>query len=100
MTSKPVVWIVDDLPSNLKTFADSHARAFRVRKFSHPSEVLQLISDGERPDALLCDVFFYDTPQQAEAIEVKITGEVVKLQHTAHDIGADEDKYLAGIKLM
>ena len=100
MHARPVVWFVDDLPSNLTAFASAHSEAFSVRTFSDPSEVLGLLAAGERPDALLCDVFFYETPDRAWDIEHRIADEAAKLRQTAHDIAADADRYLAGIDLM
>ncbi len=37
MKKKPVVWYVDDLPSNLERFKNNHQQAFKVRTFSMAS---------------------------------------------------------------
>ena len=100
MKSRPVVWFVDDLPGNLATFKSVHDREFNVRTFSDPSEVVRLLRTKERPDALLCDVFFYETVEKAAQVEKQIADEAAKLRQTAHEIGADGDKYLAGIALI
>lgn len=100
MTSRPTVWFVDDLPVNLTTFAAAHGQEFNVQTFAEPSKVLALIDANERPDALLCDIFFYETPEKAEKIERRITDEAAKLSKTADEIGAATAKYLAGIDLI
>lgn len=100
MTSaKPTVWFVDDLQSNLDAFSAAHSDAFNVVTFLHTSDVQERLKH-ETPDALLCDIFFYDTPEGAEAIESQIQGESQKLRQTALDIGAYQERYLAGISLM
>jgi hypothetical protein len=99
MTSQPTVWFVDDLPSNLKEFERRHAGAFHVVTFRSPAEVLRTL-EKDRPDALLSDIFFYDTPERAEEIERKVNDEAEKLRGSAHQIGADRENCLAGIELI
>lgn len=98
MNAKPRIWFVDDLQSNLDAFAAAH-QEFDVTSFSEPTRVLARLRE-EQPDALLCDVFFYDTPEEAQAIEDRISKEVDALRRTAIAIGATEDRHLAGIALI
>lgn len=93
------VWFVDDLQSNLDYFEEKHFNTFKTRKFLDPEKVLEAL-DKEKPDALLCDVFFYDTPEKAEEIETIVNKEAERVRSVAHEIEADSDKYLAGIDLM
>ena len=99
MTSKPTVWFVDDLDENLEAFRAKHADRFDVRTFSTPQEVLERLQE-EAPDALLCDIFFYDTPEQAAAIERKMEDEAERMRSVAREIGAVDEKYQAGIDLI
>lgn len=93
------VWFVDDLQSNLDAFIQAHGDYFEVTTFTDPAAVLNRLSQ-EKPDALLCDVFFYDTPQEAQSIEDRVTKELDALRQTAISIGATEDRFLVGITLM
>jgi hypothetical protein len=60
MKKKWSVWLVDDLPSNLKKFTSNHKGHYAIRTFKHPNQVMKQIVKKNYPDALLCDVFFYD----------------------------------------
>src|SRR5215831_15460471 len=71
MSPKYTVWFVDDLPRNRATFETNHGNDFAIETFSKTSDVLARIHDGEYPDALLCDIFFYDTVEEAERVEVE-----------------------------
>ncbi len=99
MKTLPIVWYVDDLQSNLDKFADGHKRAFHVERFTRPQEILDALGT-RRPDALLCDVFFYDSESQSKEMEDKVQEAAMELQKTAHSIGADAEKYQAGITLI
>jgi CheY-like chemotaxis protein len=96
---KPRVWFVDDLPSNRERFEKNHKEAFDIRLFTKPAEVVHCLSQ-EQPDALLCDIFFYKNVKKAERIEAKVKQMASQLKAVAHDIGADTQKSLAGIKLI
>ena len=99
MAKKPKVWFVDDLQSNLDEFTEAHDQYFEVTTFLEPTEVFDRLNQ-ERPDALLCDVFFYDTPEEAQRIEIGVSEEAAALRDTAINIGALEDRLLVGITLM
>ena len=99
MSSKPTVWFVDDLKSNLDAFVEAHGDTFDVETFSEPRQVLNRLLE-KTPDALLCDIYFYDTPFQAKNNEKQIQDEIFRLKQFFRKIGADKDKYLAGIDLI
>jgi hypothetical protein len=96
---KPVVWYVDDLPSNLDRFEREHRRAFMVRRFSRPEEVIAALTEAQ-PDALLCDVFFYETVEIAEEKEEQVRKKVEELQQFGADIGANSLATQQGIPLI
>jgi len=72
MSPQYTVWFVDDLPRNRATFETNHGNDFAIKTFSKTSDVLTRIHKGEYPDALLYDIFFYDTVEEAERVEKTI----------------------------
>jgi hypothetical protein len=100
MTSNYRVWLVDDLAKNRHQFEINHASDFDVEKFAKPSDVLSRIVRGEYPDALLIDVFFYDTEEQAEKAEEEVAVIANKLRKDAAKLGLFDHKYAAEITLM
>jgi predicted nucleotide-binding protein len=100
MNYKPKVWLVDDLPNNLGKFEANHAGHFDVKTFSKTKDVLDLIQQGARPDALLCDVFFYDTVKEAERVEEVVADLSGRLKSAAVDANANDPERAKGIKLM
>jgi hypothetical protein len=66
------VWLVDDLPANRTKFRVRHKRHFRVTVFKSPDDVRRALSSGKRPNALLCDVYFYDNAKQRENVETEV----------------------------
>ena len=85
MPGKSKVWFVDDPPR--KKFAKNHAADFDVTTFPATDAVLKRIVRGDLPNALLCDVFFYDTVEEAERVERKIDDLAKQLRDTAIEIG-------------
>jgi predicted nucleotide-binding protein len=100
MDHKPKVWLVDDLPRNLQRFEANHQENFDIRTFSNTREVLALIQKGERPDALLCDVFFYESVEEAERIESDVEKLAIHLKAEASKARANDPQRAKGIKLM
>jgi predicted nucleotide-binding protein len=100
MEHKPKVWLVDDLPRNLDRFNANHREHFDIRTFSNTRGVFDLIERGERPDALLCDIFFYDSVQEAENIENDVEQLAIDLKAKASKAGANDPQRAKGIKLM
>ena len=64
-----VVWLVDDRQQNRKTFEQNHGIEFEIELFSEPDQVLSALREGRRPDALVCDVYFYRDEREREEIE-------------------------------
>lgn len=99
MRRRPVVWFVDDLEENRERFAADHGDTFNIEMFETPQEVLDRLKKA-RPDALLCDIFFYDTQEEAQAAEEKIEEEKVRIHEIAHEIGALDEDRQAGVELI
>lgn len=99
MTKKPVVWYVDDLPSNLEKFKSNHQQAFTVRTFATPGEVTAALVES-RPDALLCDIFFYDSVEVAKEMESKVQEKAAELRTFGEQIGANKVGNQAGVQLI
>jgi hypothetical protein len=99
MKKKPVIWYVDDLPSNLKKFRNNHEQAFKVVTFETPEQVTAALIEST-PDALLCDVFFYESVEIAEEMESKVQEKAVELRKFGEDIGANKITYQAGVPLI
>jgi hypothetical protein len=95
---KPIVWFVDDLQTNLDDFHQRHDAVFDVRTTTNPNEIKSWLKI-KRPDALLCDVFFYP-PDRATHIEDRVKQEAARMEAFAHDIVADKDSHITGIELM
>jgi hypothetical protein len=100
MTRHPTVWYVDDLPSNLEAFRQKHKSHFEITVFTEPSAVLRRIHKREYPDALLCDVFFYPSVEEAKRVEELVAQLATDLKQKALDIGAYDHTHAAGVVLM
>src|ERR1039458_1225667 len=99
MNKKPVVWYVYDLPSNLEKFKEKHSEAFTIETFSRPERVLESL-EKSRPDALLCDIFFYENGEIAEEMETKVWEKAKELSKFGEFIGANKLTNQDGIKLI
>jgi hypothetical protein len=99
MKKKPIVWYVDDLPENLAKFSQDHSELFEVETFKSAAEVLRALAKST-PDALLCDIFFYDTPEVAREMEDKVRAKAEELRAFGDHIGASKLQNLAGIDLI
>lgn len=100
MSPKYAVWLVDDLPRNRASFEVKHGNDFAIETFSKTSDVLTRIHNGEYPDALLCDIFFYDTVEEAEHVEKSIIELAENLKKTAVKLGVHDHTHAIGITLM
>ena len=100
MVEKPVVWFVDDLPRNRKAFRTHHKDHFVIKLFSKPGAVLKRFRKREYPDALLCDLFFYETVQEAEWVENQIARLAKELKDRAIEMELYDHRHAAGIDLM
>ncbi|MCI0401590.1 MAG: hypothetical protein L0Z68_09925 [Gammaproteobacteria bacterium] len=97
---KPAVWFVDDLSSNRERFRESHKDAFIVTTFRDPAEVLDELAQSGPPNALLCDIYFYQTEEEAKIIEERIGSAAKQLRGLAAEIGADNKDAQRGIALI
>jgi CheY-like chemotaxis protein len=101
MSAEYTVWLVDDLPTNLTKFKENHTSDFKqIETFAKPKDVLDRLRKGDEPDALLIDVFFYETPERAREVEDEVAGLVENLKKKAANLGLMDHKYAAGIALM
>jgi predicted nucleotide-binding protein len=100
MAEKPVVWFVDDLPRNRKAFRTHHKNHFAIKLFSKPGADLKRIRKRKYPEALLCDVFFYDTVKEAEWVEGEIARLAKELKKRAIEMDLYDHRHAAGIDLM
>jgi hypothetical protein len=99
MRTLPTVWYVDDLVSHLDNFEQDHKGVFDTRKFANPQDVIDALKRSKR-DALLCDIFFYETEEKARRVEDQVLGKAQELTRFAASIGADKEKYQGGINLI
>jgi len=99
MHKKLIVWFVDDLDENLQAFADDHMESFTIRTFNAPQDVLDCL-DEMIPDALLCDIFFYENPKIAQNTERKISEKEAEIRRLASEIGALGENHEKGITLI
>jgi CheY-like chemotaxis protein len=91
------VWLVDDSSENRDRFVKRHGSEFDVRTFESPDSLISAIVK-ERPDALLCDVFFYSDPAQREDVEARVAKEAKRIESLAAEL--DADKSADGIGLI
>ena len=61
---------------------------------------MRRIHNKDYPDALLCDVFFYESVSRAKEVERKIGELAETLKRTAIEIGVHDHRHAAGITLM
>lgn len=99
MRKKPVVWFVDDLPSNLEKFKTNHEQAFTIRTFTKPEEVTAALVES-LPDALLCDIFFYDSVELAADMERRVQEKAAELRAFGEHIGANRLANQSGVQLV
>ena len=100
MKRKWKVWLVDDLPSNLRKFKSNHESHYAIRTFKHPKQVMEQIAQENYPDALLCDVFFYDEVREAKRVEGEIEKLSKALKRAAKKSNANDHSRTLGINLM
>ncbi len=91
------VWLVDDREQNRKQFQDEHGRDFDVRVFSTPDEVLRALRSSSPPDALLCDIYFYEDQEKREKIESRVSEEAKKFTTLAAEFGAEDAQLGIGL---
>jgi hypothetical protein len=90
---KPLVWMVDDLRENREKFKEAQKQHFTVRVFESPNEVLAALeSEKSPPDALLCDIYFFDDVSKAQDAEEKVQRVAEQLDKLAKDLGAEKNQ--------
>ena len=92
------VWLVDDREENRKKFKENHGRDLNLDIFRCPDEVMKALEDGDKPDALLCDVYFYSDETRREKFEDLVNEKARELKDLAQQFNA-EDAQL-GIRLI
>jgi CheY-like chemotaxis protein len=92
------VWLVDDRKENRDRFVERHGSEFDVRTFESPDSLISAIAKDHRPDALLCDIFFYSDPGQREKVEERVAKEAKRIESLADEL--DADKAADGIGLI
>jgi hypothetical protein len=82
------VWLVDDSELNRTEFYDGQKHHFDVETFSTPGELLDALRT-RAPDALLCDLYFYDDPFQRDTLAERVRDRVAQLREEASTIAPD-----------
>jgi len=95
---KSRVWVIDDRRSNLDKFLADHRQSFDVRPFERPEDVKTALDSGEPPDALLCDIYFYDDESEREKAESAVKEKTEELRELAQRV--DAKKAQQGIALI
>jgi CheY-like chemotaxis protein len=95
------VWLVDDLASNRDDFKTRHQDHFHVQVFSSITtmkEKLDAATRAKKPDAILCDVYFFDEEAEAQAAEDRVAQLRPSLDAMAVELKAE--KHAAGVELI
>src|SRR5215469_2715447 len=95
---KSRVWVIDDRRSNLDKFLADHRQSFYVSPFERPEDVKTALDSGEPPDALLCDIYFYDDESEREKAESAVKEKAEELRELAQRV--DARKAQQGIALI
>ena len=64
------------------------------------SRLLAVLSRSMSPDALLCDIFFYENAEVAEEMEYRVSEKAAELRKFGDTIGANRTTNQDGIKLI
>ena len=84
-------------------FGSSKKTIGAISKLRHLARSMRSWTESTKkdyPDALLCDVFFYDSVEEAERVEAEIENLATQLKGTAQKIGVHDHQHAAGIQLM
>ena len=85
---RPRVWLVDDRAENRERFKKDHGAYFDVDVFETPDEVLKALAERPRPDALLCDIYFYPDARQGDDAERRVLEQARELEALGDRLGA------------
>lgn len=85
------VWVVDDREENRRRFKELHGQDFDVEVFETPDDVLRALKERRpRPDALLCDIYFYRDQKQGDEAERLVAEQAKRLEALRAQLGARE----------
>jgi hypothetical protein len=98
LSSRYEVWLVDDREENRTSFKQRHGTEWDVRTFERPDDVLTTLRGGSSPDALVCDIYFYDDPSKREEVEELVKGKAQELRDLA--LKLEPEKAQQGIGLI
>jgi CheY-like chemotaxis protein len=87
--AKSRVWMVDDLQANRDAFTERHSAEFDVRTFEGPDQLLDALATETPPDALVCDIFYYQDAAKGEEAERRVAEEAKRLRSLAEELDAD-----------
>lgn len=90
MANRTRVWLVDDREENRTRFVERHGNEFEVTTFENPDQLIGAIKGQRQPDALLCDIFYYQDAGQREAVEARVDREAKRIESLAAELHADE----------
>jgi hypothetical protein len=99
------VWMVDDLESKRGEFKKNHQDHYDVDVFSTISQVMTALKSRPRPDALVCDIYFYpqkgDPDYDPKYDQKVVEGEVTDWEKVLHDFAQsiDAESHQLGITL-
>jgi hypothetical protein len=89
MANRTRVWLVDDREENRRRFVERHGTEFEVRTFETPDQLMREIQKENPPDALLCDIFYYQDSQEREAVEARVDDEAKRIEGLAAELHAE-----------
>lgn len=90
MADRIRVWLVDDREANRRKFVGRHGGEFEVKTFETPDQLLSAFRVEAPPDALLCDIFYYQDADQREDVERRVEREAKRIENLAAELHADE----------
>jgi hypothetical protein len=97
VSSRYQVWLVDDREENRRNFEQRHEADWDVKTFERPDDVLAALSGGLAPDALVCDIYYYDDPVKREAVEGLVKSKAQELRDLADSLDAGKAQKGVGL---
>ena len=85
------IWLVDDRPKNREAFEERYSEdPFHPKTFSTPEELLEALGAGNPPDALLCDIYYYDDEKTREEVEAEVDSRARDIRQSAEKFRVEE----------
>jgi hypothetical protein len=97
VSSRYQVWLVDDREENRRNFEQRHGDEWDVKTFERPNDVLAALSGGPSPDALVCDIYYYDDPVKREEVEALVKSKAQELRELASELDAGKAQKGVGL---